>query len=92
MREAYLRGRGLVGSAVVAAICAAILLVGLIASAGAIPWQANCAEPSAGEQLGLKRRDEWTGELIQTVAVSPGGEEPRNGKEAGQRKLAIPAR
>ncbi len=78
MREAHLRRRVLVRDVAVAAICAATVLSCLVTIASANSWEANGAEPSAGEQLGLKRRNGLTGgssTLTQTVAVSQGGDE-----------------
>ncbi len=77
MYETDLRGRGSVGGVAVAVICAAALLLGLAATARAFLWEANGAEPSAGEQLGLKRREGPTGgfPLVQTVTTSPSGDE-----------------
>ncbi len=77
MRDTYLRGRGLVGGAAVATICVAALLLGLASTAGATSWEAHGTEPSAGEQLGLKR-DSQTGAsspLTQTVTTAPSGDE-----------------
>ncbi len=76
--ESYRRGRGLIRGAAVAAICVTSLALGLAATAIAIPWEANGAEPSAGEQLGLEQRETQAGgssQLVQTVATSPGGDE-----------------
>src|ERR1700729_3777507 len=77
MRETYLRGRELVGGAAVATICVTALLLGLAATAGATSWEANGAEPSVGEQLGLKQGKGRTGgfPLVQTVTTSSSGDE-----------------
>lgn len=77
MRKAYLRVRGRLGGVAVAAICAAALLLGFVATAYAIQWEANGPEPSAGEQLGLKRVSQAGGSspLVQTVTTSPSGDE-----------------
>ena len=60
-----------------AAICAATLLLGHAATAGAFLWEANGAEPSAGEQLGLKQTEGRIGgsPLVQTVTTSSSGDE-----------------
>ncbi len=75
--EIRLRGGGLVGGGAVATICVAALLLVLAATAGATPWEANGAEPSAGEQLGLKRVSQTgaSSPLAQTVATAPSGDE-----------------
>jgi hypothetical protein len=77
MRETYLRGQELVGGAAVATICAAAFLFGLATPASATSWEAHGAEPSAGEQLGLKRASQTgaSSRLTQTVATSPSGDE-----------------
>jgi hypothetical protein len=75
--ETYLRGRGQVAGALVAAICVAAVLLGHVATARAFLWEANGAEPSAGEQLGLKPvgRTGASSPLTQTVTTSPNGDE-----------------
>ncbi|HEY5286171.1 MAG TPA: hypothetical protein VIJ50_03595 [Solirubrobacteraceae bacterium] len=60
----------------VAVSCAMALLSGLAAAAYATPWEARGAEPSAAEQLGLKRPEgqgEGSSSLSQTVATTPSG-------------------
>jgi hypothetical protein len=71
-------GRGLVGGSAVAVIfCVAALLFGPVTIAHAISWEANGAEPSAGEQLGLKRGSKTgaSSPLTQTVTTSPSRDE-----------------
>jgi hypothetical protein len=78
VRETHLKRLRLVGGAAVMVLCGPILLLGLVAVADATSWQANGAEPSAGEQLGLKRPEAQAGQssqLEQPVAVSPSGDE-----------------